>query len=127
MKKKKYLSSKEKIDFIKSNPISIGLSSIGSKITVIPENQALRIKFGTKGKNIYAPIGPGLIAKMKIKEWELFSYEKTISLNNYSGTIALDGEREFEIYNKNKIEITLEKTGPFVLDVIKSVQQENLL
>ena len=42
------------------------------------------------------------------------------------GTIALDGEREVEIYKKNKLQISLEKSGPWVLDVIESVKQENL-
>lgn len=110
-----------------SNPISIGLSAIGSKITEIPKNHALKLEFSKKGKRIYAPIAPGLISEIYINNWELFSFKKTFTLTNYSGTIALDGEREVEIYKKNKIEITLNKEGPFVLDVIKSVHQENLL
>lgn len=110
-----------------SNPISIGLSSIGSKVTQIPENHAIKLDFSKKGEKIYAPIAPGLISEIYIKEWELFSFDKKFTFSNYSGTIALDGEREIEIYKKNKIEITLQKQGPFVLDVIKSVHQENLL
>tara|TARA_Y100001960_G_scaffold93917_2_gene101299 strand:+ start:10628 stop:11599 length:972 start_codon:yes stop_codon:yes gene_type:complete len=110
-----------------SNPISIGLSSIGSKLTEIPQNHALKIEFGKKGDKIYAPIAPGLITEINIKNWELFSYDKKFYLSDYSGTIALDGERELEIYKKNKIEITLQKEGPFVLDVIESVNQENKL
>ncbi len=109
-----------------SNPISIGLSSIGSKLTQIPKNNALRIHFGTKGEKIYAPIGPGLISDLIIKKWELFSYNKKINLTGYLGTIALDGEREVEIYKKNKLQISFEKSGPWVLDVIESVKQENL-
>ena len=93
-----------------SNPVSIGLSAIGSKLTEIPQNHALRMQFGKQGEKIYAPIAPGLISEI-----------------NVSGTIALDGERELEIYKKNKIEITLQKEGPFVLDVIESVNQENKL
>jgi len=110
-----------------SNPLSIGLSAIGSKVAKIPENQAIKLEFSKKGKKVYAPIAPGLISEIYIKKWELFSYDKKFTFSNYSGTIALDGEREIEIYKKNKIEITLQKQGPFVLDVIKSVHQENLL
>tara|TARA_B100001250_G_scaffold9060_1_gene7863 strand:+ start:24758 stop:25729 length:972 start_codon:yes stop_codon:yes gene_type:complete len=110
-----------------SNPISIGLSAIGSKVTQIPKNHAIKLEFSKEGEKIYAPIAPGLISEIFINNWELFSYNKKYTLSNYSGTIALDGEREIEIYKKNKIEITLQKEGPFVLDVIKSVHQENLL
>ena len=109
-----------------SNPVSIGLSSIGSKLTQIPKNNALRIHFGDPGEKIYAPIAPGLISELTIKKWELFSFDKNINLSDYLGTIALDGEREIEIYKKNKLQISLEKRGPWVLDVIESVKQENL-
>ena len=109
-----------------SNPVSIGLSSIGSKLTQIPKNNALRIHFGDPGEKIYAPIAPGLISDLTIKKWELFSFDKNINLSDYLGTIALDGEREIEIYKKNKLQISLEKRGPWVLDVIESVKQENL-
>lgn len=109
-----------------SNPVSIGLSSIGSKLTQIPKNNALRIFFGNQGKKTYATIAPGLISDLTIKKWELFSFTKKINLTGYLGTIALDGEREIEIYKKNKLQISLEKSGPWVLDVIESVKQENL-
>lgn len=110
-----------------SNPVSIGLSAIGSKLTEIPQNHALRMQFGKQGEKIYAPIAPGLISEINVKNWELFSYDKKFYLSDFSGTIALDGERELEVYKKNKIEITLQKEGPFVLDVIESVNQENKL
>jgi len=109
-----------------SDPVSIGLSSIGSKVAKIPKNEAIKLDFSKKGQKVYAPIAPGLISEIFIKDWQLFSYDKKFNISNYSGTIALDGEREIEIYRRNKIEITLQKQGPFVLDVIKSVHQENL-
>ena len=51
---------------------------------------------------------------------------KKFRIDNLIGTIALDGERELEIYKKNILEISLEKSGPFVIDVIRSVKEENL-
>ncbi|MBA46479.1 MAG: ATP-NAD kinase [Dehalococcoidia bacterium] len=110
-----------------SNPLSIGLSAIGSKVTSIPKNKAIKLDFSNdnEGEKIYAPIAPGLISEIYIKDWQLFSYKEKFNFSNYSGTIALDGEREIEIYRRNKIEISLKKQGPYVLDVIKSVHQEN--
>ena len=109
-----------------SNLTSIGLSSIGQKISKIPKNYGLKIQFGKRGKEIYAPIAPGLISNITVKNYELFSYGKKYIIKNLIGTIALDGERELEIYKKNLIEISLHKSGPFVVDVIESVKQENL-
>ncbi len=109
-----------------SESTSIGLSSLGSKITDIPRDSALRLEFGKPGKEIYAPIAPGLISTIIVKNWELFSYDKKFRIDNLIGTIALDGERELEIYKKNILEISLEKSGPFVIDVIRSVKEENL-
>ena len=80
--------------------------------TDIPINSALRLQFGKPGREIYAPIAPGLISTIMVKNWELFSYDKKFIIDNLIGTIALDGERELEIYKKNILEISLEKSGP---------------
>ena len=52
----------EELFLTKSSPLSIGLSSIGSRVLSTNKNKGLRIIFGQQGKVIYAPKAPGLIS-----------------------------------------------------------------
>ena len=116
----------EELFLTKSSPLSIGLSSIGSRVLSPNKNKGIRIIFGQQGKLIYAPIAPGLISTLKVKNWSHMNPDEIIKLKNFSGTIALDGEREIEIFGNNKIEISYKKSGPYIIDIIKSIKQENL-
>ena len=94
----------EELFLTKSSPLSIGLSSIGSRVLSANPNKGMRITFGQQGKKIYAPIAPGLIPILKVKKWSHMNPDEIIKIKNFSGTIALDGEREIEIFGNNKIE-----------------------
>ena len=94
--------------------------------TLLYLDREKQLRIARETLEIYAPIAPGLISTIMVKNWELFSYDKKFRIDNLIGTIALDGERELEIYKKNILEISLEKSGPFVIDVIRSVKEENL-
>ncbi len=116
----------EELFLTKSSPLTIGLSSIGSRVLSANKNKGMRIIFGEQGKVIYAPIAPGLISTLKVKKWSLMNPDEIIKIENFSGTIALDGEREIEIFGNNKIEISYKKSGPYIIDIIKSIKQDNL-
>ncbi len=116
----------EELFLTKSSPLSIGLSSIGSRVLSSNKNKGMRITFGQQGKKIYAPIAPGLISILKVKKWSYMNPDEIIKIKNFSGTIALDGEREIEIFGNNKIEISYKRSGPYTIDIIKSIKQDNL-
>ena len=116
----------EELFLTKSSPLTIGLSSIGSRVLSANKNKGMRIIFGEQGKVIYAPIAPGLISTLKVKKWSYMNPDEIIKIENFSGTIALDGEREIEIFGNNKIEISYKKSGPYIIDIIKSIKQDNL-
>ena len=69
----------EELFLTKSSPLSIGLSSIGSRVLSPNKNKGIRIIFGQQGKVIYAPIAPGLISTLKVKNWSHMNPDEIIN------------------------------------------------
>ncbi|MBN4064671.1 NAD(+)/NADH kinase [Dehalococcoides mccartyi] len=107
----------------RAEPASIGLSSIGARLKPISidEEQGLYIRFtGEPGPNattVRAPIAPGSIVDVEIKDWRVISPGEKIAIDLKPGTIALDGEREVELLPNQKVHAAMALDGPWVVDV----------
>jgi len=109
----------------RAEPASIGISSIGSRLTPvsIDEECGLYIRLaGEPGPNattVKAPIAPGTISKVEILDWRKIAPGEKIDIKLRPGTIALDGEREVELLPDQNVHASLSMDGPWVVDVSK--------
>ena len=101
-------------------PGHIGFSSVGGHLGLSNTNgQALHIVVGPGGKQVLAPIAPGLIKSVPITSHRLFPPGEEIPISVSQGLVALeDGEREFDHQKQmNNGRFSLDPHGPRVLDI----------
>lgn len=106
-----------------SSPLSIGLAGIAGMIKQIDlgDERALYFKISDsywtfKKKAI---IAPGIVKSIGVSEIALYKVGDKIPLETPSYTIALDGEREVEVYPSDKVHIYVNPEGPYIVNVSK--------
>ena len=112
-----------------AEPGSIGLSAIGAHLDPIardvPEGLYIRLAdppaHGRPAEppktTVVAPIAPGLIAPVAIREFRRIAVGEEVSLEEAAGSLALDGERELVLRPPERASVRLSPHGPRVLDV----------
>ncbi len=110
-----------------AEPGQVGLSSIGSLIspTTREDNNGLVIDIDPTAKQfkkLMAPIAPGLFEPVAITNYEPISMNQKCVLDNSTGTLAYDGEREVTVFSGDRIEIALDRQGPRTIDMTKTIE-----
>lgn len=107
-------------------PAEIGLASLGSLL--FPEacggcfGAALQIDADAADR-VLAPIAPGTIVDVGIKEARLLEHGATATLRPGPCTLAIDGEREIDVLDPaTVIEVRLEPEGPRVIEIEAAIQ-----
>ena len=77
---------------------------------------AVHLRFGSPGHEILAPLGPGQLVPLRIRDCRLLGPDETIELCG-PGTLAFDGEREVVLRDTEAARIRL-AGGARVLDVV---------
>jgi predicted polyphosphate/ATP-dependent NAD kinase len=100
-------------------PGSIGMSSIGACLQpVTPQDpHGLYVAMGSGQGSVLAPVAPGLVTRVNIREHRLLNLDEEIILNSQVCTIALDGERSIEVYPGQTATVRLTNDGPRVVSV----------
>lgn len=103
----------------RSSPANIGFSSIGGMMEFIAPDapSSMALELGKTGRPVTAPIAPGIIETVFIKNRELMTPGDEIDIAITPCVVALDGEREVEIKRGQKAGIRLSAEGPLVVDV----------
>ena len=99
---------------------AIGLSSIASLVNPVSrdEDHGLGVQMDPEAnQKVMAPIAPGLFAQLGIKRWDKLELGSCWAPNIDRGVIALDGEREIEFRAVDKVQFSLDRLGPNVIDV----------
>jgi hypothetical protein len=119
------LSKVQQIFLTRAEPGSIGMSSIGAGLRPVGRDEpiGLWIELGPGGEKVKAPIAPGLIPVVEIKNWRVLKAGERIPIEPSPSIIALDGEREVEVYSHERHELTLGLDGPKVLDIAETLHQ----
>lgn len=113
----------KEIFLTRAEPASIGLSAIGGRLrpTSMEDPLGLYIRLGGQdGRNptsIQAPVGPGLISDVLVREWSTLDLTDPRVVTIDQGTIALDGEREIPLLPGQEMVISLNPNGPRVVQV----------
>lgn len=102
-------------------PDSIGLSAVGGQLhTISPQEKVgLHLILGKGGKQVIAPIGPGLLEPVPVAREARMQVGDTICINESPRIIALDGEREVEVRHGRHVSVRFSDNGPLVVDVSK--------
>lgn len=110
-------------------PDCIGMSSIGGLLHPIGprDPQGMYIRLGGGNARVLAPVGPGLINEVGIDNYHMLSLGEEVVLEPAACTIALDGERQIEVYPDQEVRVRLTNHGPRVVDVQKCLQEAGRL
>ncbi len=105
-------------------PTNIGMASIGGMVHPVrpQDNGGLYLQLGGTGRTITAPIGPGLIATITIRNHLLLTIGSRTPISFAPSILALDGERELTVNAHDRWEVEVSWDGPRVLDIEKVME-----
>jgi len=103
----------------RGEPGNIGMSSIPGMFLPIRLDDpfGISLKMGKGGFRVRAPIAPGLIEDIEIGEFRKLEIGDEVPVEFKPAVLALDGEREIEIYEQDDVRIRLERDGPKLVNV----------
>jgi predicted polyphosphate/ATP-dependent NAD kinase len=109
----------------RAEPDCIGMSCIGGLLHPLgpKDAQGMYVRLGRGNTSVLAPVGPGLISKVEIQESRLLSLEDEVTLEPAACTIAVDGERQLELFPHQKISVRLTRNGPHVVEVHRCLHE----
>ncbi|MDP9365544.1 MAG: NAD(+)/NADH kinase [Chloroflexota bacterium] len=105
----------------------IGLASLGGLLfphsCARPAGVHLVVVEGSGSRTLLAPLAPGLIRLVAIAAAALLPPGATVELARMPCTVALDGEREFEIVSSRQtLSVELNPSGPRTVDIEATLQ-----
>jgi predicted polyphosphate/ATP-dependent NAD kinase len=101
-------------------PAAIGMCSLGGLL--FPQAAGTvagaHIVVGEGDRTVLAPVAPGLIRPIPVARAQLLDLGARVRLGDGPCTVALDGEREFEVPAAGPaLEVVLDPAGPRVVDI----------
>ncbi|MEK6719452.1 MAG: hypothetical protein AABZ33_02140 [Chloroflexota bacterium] len=123
----------------RSDPALTGLAGLGGMISPLDAEppRALHVRFGPTGSTVTAPLGPGQLVPVGIRDWRVLALGESVELggpvpaagrpapgrrlpssSDEDGwlTLAFDGEREVVLEPGARAGVRLAADGPRVLD-----------
>ncbi len=140
------MSTLYEVFLTRAEPASIGLSSVGSRLQRLSMSEAGGLRYilarpGVPGRVeteanptrssespesdwawVLAPIAPGMVAEVAIAHWERLAEGERVALEPRHSAVALDGERAFTVTERQKVEISVQRNGPPVVNVEGALQ-----
>jgi hypothetical protein len=114
----------------RTDPAVTGLAGLGGMLSPLdPEPmRALYVRFDPACPAVMAPLGPGQLVPIGVRDWRAIEVGETIELGGPPGgatgaatdggvTVAFDGERELVLAPHSRVRVRLTADGPRVLDV----------
>ena len=103
-----------------ARPDAIGLSAIGARLS--PEADSLRIRIGAGGTTVLAPIAPGMVTEVAVRNWSKLRVDEPVSIDLSPCTIALDGERTIALGQGKAPAWWWRENGPPVVDAAAAMK-----
>jgi predicted polyphosphate/ATP-dependent NAD kinase len=109
----------QEIVLARAEPGSIGMSAIGSQIRPIglEDEVGMHLLIGADGTNVLAPVAPGLVTQVCIREHRMLALGDEVMLEAMPSTVALDGERTLKGFPEHPMTVRLTNDGPRVVDI----------
>ena len=108
----------------RAEPAAVGITSLGGMVRPVSDKDdfGLHLTFTKGGRQLLAPMGPGMFAKVEIGKTRLVKFDQAVKAQGPS-VIALDGERERVIAPGQRIEMRISRRGPWVVDLAATLQR----
>ena len=108
----------------RAEPAAVGITSLGGLVRPVSDKDdfGLHLTFTKGGRQLLAPMGPGMFAKVAIGKTRLVKFDQAVKAQGPS-VIALDGERERVIAPGQRIEMRISRRGPWVVDLAATLQR----
>jgi len=108
----------------RAEPAAVGITSLGGLVRPVSDKDdfGLHLTFAKGGRQLLAPMGPGMFAKVEIGKTRLVKFDQAVKAQGPS-VIALDGERERVIAPGQRIEMRISRRGPWVVDLAATLQR----
>ena len=102
----------------RAEPAAVGITSLGGLVRPVSDQDdfGLHLTFGEGGRQLFAPMGPGMFETVDIGKTRLVKFDQVVRTLGPS-VIALDGERERVIATGQRIEMRISRRGPWVVDL----------
>ena len=106
----------------RADPAAVGITAIGGLIAPLAdsEDRGLLLMLGTGRSAVRAPIAPGLYANVRIADSRTVEFDEVVTVTG-PGVLAFDGERERTLKPGQQARLTLQRDGPWVIDVTKTL------
>jgi predicted polyphosphate/ATP-dependent NAD kinase len=106
----------------RADPAAVGITAIGGLIAPLSdaEDGALLLTLGRGNSAVRAPIAPGLYANVRIAESRTIPFGEEVIVMG-PGVLAFDGERERVLKPDQRARLTVQRNGPWVIDVAKTL------
>ncbi len=107
--------------FSKGEPTDIGLASILGfiKPTSFESDFGYLVEFGGDGFEVKAIVMPGEFRTISVKGYRAVKIYEVVEIPAGKYVVALDGERELEVYEDDLVSIRLTPNGPLLINVHK--------
>ena len=108
----------------RAEPAAVGITRLGGLVRPVSDKDdfGLHLTFTKGGRQLLAPMGPGMFAKVEIGKTRLVKFDQAVKAQGPS-VIALDGERERVIAPGQRIEMRISRRGPWVVDLAATLQR----
>lgn len=141
------LSTLYEVFLTRCEPSSIGLSSVGARLEVVNSSDVGGLRYvlgdneqgsqgveggiygpaatgnpGASSTQVLAPIAPGIVADVPIAGWERLAEGRRIAVESRHSSVALDGERAFTVTPRQRVEVSIQRNGPPVVQVDRALQ-----
>jgi predicted polyphosphate/ATP-dependent NAD kinase len=115
----------QEVVLARAEPGCIGLSSLGSCLQAVGarDKHGMYLALGPGGTQLLAPLGPGLVARVSVRDHALVPLGQDVTLDSNTGTIALDGERQIEVSGRPEINVRLTDKGPRVVEICQCLTE----
>ncbi len=102
----------------RADPAAVGITALAGLMHPLEDaaDAGLFLELGAGGQRLNAPLAPGYYRSVEISHCSRVSLGETTVLKG-PGVLAFDGERERVLEPDQPVHMTVERTGPLVVDV----------
>ncbi len=102
----------------RADPAAVGITAIGGLIAPLAEHEdaGLLLTLGRGNCAVRAPIAPGLYALVRVADSRKVAFDEAVCIEG-PGVLAFDGERERVLKPAQRARLTIQRDGPWVIDV----------